>query len=534
MEPSPNIKKSFFSEWLEKLQQESWQLELLISGLALFGIWESQNVLQRFEFYLDVNAVSEVRSALNLFKNLLWAGWGIFLTNLLIHIIIRGFWIGAIGLRYVSGDIDFDQLNYSKKFTDYYKSRIGSFDNYIEKLEKISSVLFSFTFLLFFMFLSFVVFNLFFVILMAILSRLVDDTTQAFQMYAGAIGILYYGLGMLVFIDFFTLGAFKKIKDNTVSTIYIWIYRFFSTVSLSFLYRPLLLNFIDNSYTRKLFFLAIPYGLVLFTLNGLYMERYPYFPSFSARADYHDEISALSINWLYYDDLRSEHHNTFRKDGDVIQKSKINYVSLNQYEHDKNELKLFLEYHEKDGDYIKRSDDKNSIDPFRKDGVRHGVFFKNKVEDKGLKDLEQMELKELGAMRKIIRNEEYPDDTPESWINQYSQYQEEDIRTLREEIKTDYSSQRTAYMEIKLAQLKKELLKLYTIKIDNELIKTDELESSYYIHPNMHEKGILCYVPLDSLDRGPHMFHISKRNHELDCTDDCYTRSLNVPFRVVR
>lgn len=89
-------------------------------------------------------------------------------------------------------------------------------------------------------------------------------------------------------------------------------------------------------------------------------------------------------------------------------------------------------------------------------------------------------------------------------------------------------------MEIKLAELKKELLDLYTIKIDKKILETGDLESSYYIHPNMHEKGILCYVPLDSLERGPHMFHISKRNHKLDCTEDCYTRSLNVPFRIIR
>ena len=41
-------KQSFFKEWLEKLQQESWQLELLISGLALFGVWEAMKLLNRF------------------------------------------------------------------------------------------------------------------------------------------------------------------------------------------------------------------------------------------------------------------------------------------------------------------------------------------------------------------------------------------------------------------------------------------------------------------------------------------------------
>jgi hypothetical protein len=33
--------KSVFKEWLEKLQQESWQLELLISGFVAFGIYSA-------------------------------------------------------------------------------------------------------------------------------------------------------------------------------------------------------------------------------------------------------------------------------------------------------------------------------------------------------------------------------------------------------------------------------------------------------------------------------------------------------------
>ena len=37
VEQPPKLDKSF-SQWLEKLQQESWQLELIISGIALFGI----------------------------------------------------------------------------------------------------------------------------------------------------------------------------------------------------------------------------------------------------------------------------------------------------------------------------------------------------------------------------------------------------------------------------------------------------------------------------------------------------------------
>ena len=148
--------KQFFSEWLEKLQQESWQLELLISGFALFGVWESHGFLIYIQDYIAAHTFGQLEQVLQLIIYALLVGWVIFFTNLLIHIIFRGLWIGAIGLRYVSGDIEYDKFNYSEPFTKHIRKKVGDFDSYIEQLEKISSVLFSYTFLLFFIFLSFI------------------------------------------------------------------------------------------------------------------------------------------------------------------------------------------------------------------------------------------------------------------------------------------------------------------------------------------------------------------------------------------
>ena len=68
----------------------------------------------------------------------------------MIHVILRGLWIGALGLRYVSGDIEFDKLNYQNKFTGYLKKKIVSFDRYVARLENYCSVMFAVSFLLIF------------------------------------------------------------------------------------------------------------------------------------------------------------------------------------------------------------------------------------------------------------------------------------------------------------------------------------------------------------------------------------------------
>lgn len=521
-------KTNFFSEWLEKLQQESWQLELLISGLALFGIWESQSVIHSLEYYLQVNSVSEIRFAASIFLKFLWAAWIIFLINLLIHIIIRGFWIGAIGLRYVSGDIDFEALNYSEKFINHYKRKIGSYDEYIEKLEKISSVLFSFTFLLFFMFLSLLVFNLVFITVISILLKFFPDSRQSLQNIIAIIGILYYGLGLLVLIDFLSLGAFKKIKDSTVSSIYLWIYRFYSSISLSFLYRPLLLNFIDNTYTRKLFYLAIPYSLILWAINGIYFERYPLFPSFDYDSRWKSVSSEGIINWNYYDDLRDEHNATFKKGDSHLIKSKINYISLNKYEHDTDEMKLFLEYREKDEDYI--GYEKEEIPLFRKKGIRHTTLLKNNLQDPELVKLEEQEYKEATLLRKILRKETTPDSIDQHFLSDYEGYSIDDYDQLREDIKEKYRLIRDDYLQMKLKRIINGFKELYTVKIDS-VHMNPAMECHFYEHPNMHEKGLMCYIAIDSMSRGTHILHVTKRNHEVDCTENCSTVVRSIPFR---
>jgi len=527
-------KKGFFSEWLEQLQQESWQLELLISGLALFGIWESRGLLQRLEYYVDVNVTSEYEFYVEALILVFWGGWAIFMCNLLIHIIVRALWIGAIGLRYVSGDIDFDELNYSEIFRRYFKKRIGGFDEYIERLEKLSSVIFSFTFLLFLLLFSFFFVNLVFGVLVSILRQLTDAGTDAPSGAVIAFGFAFYGLGLLVFIDFITLGAFKKVKDKTFSRIYFWLYRFFSFISLSSIYRPLLLNFIDDKYTRRLLFIAIPYTLlVLFGFSMISFERYSHMPSFSSNHDYERYIDRVSIDWHSYDDQREAHYSTFSTDNNKVKKRRIRIFSLDAYEQREEYAKLFLAYQDEDSELLKRQNPDFSA--FRKNGLRHIIFSRGVVKDEKEKALESREAAEIRIMSRVVRNQHdkideedrtsYPD-----LLEYYEKYTEEDRDQLLTTIRDSYEEQsRTLYKE-KLDKSMEQILANYKVSI-NDVSYMDSLECAYFIHPNMHERGLLCYVPVSNLKLGAHMMTVSKTYNRNECIDDCPTTTRFIPFR---
>jgi hypothetical protein len=290
---SQDYTKPEFKQLLQRLQEESWQLELLISGFAIFGLISAFPTIEL--------AVNDAQNSQQIYKltiySIAWASCAILIFNLLLHVLLRGLWIGALGLRYVSGDIDYDDLKYSPKFTKYLKKRVGSFDKYIATLEDYCSVIFAISFLLIFYVLA-ITFTILAIALIANYLLGNDDLPNWLSKGVGITLILFVIFGMFfTLIDFITLGFLKKKK--WISKIYFPIYWVFSFITLSFLYRPLVYNFLDNKFGRRLSFVLVPFYLVIALTLSLRYKTSNYFNS-SANSS---EIIANNNN---YEDLLSE------------------------------------------------------------------------------------------------------------------------------------------------------------------------------------------------------------------------------------
>ncbi len=260
---STDYKSPGFKKLLDSLQQQSWELELIISGFAIFGLFtayeplrvgaeNAQNDQQIYQFVLLVVA---------------FIACSILLFNLLLHVILRGLWIGALGLRYVSGDIEFDKLKYSERFKNYLKKKIVSFDRYIAHLENYCSVLFAISFLLIFHVLALT----FIILSIALVSNFIIDNDNLPDWASNGIGIpvvLFLVFGMLfTFIDFITQGLLKR--NKWVSKLYFPFYWVFSFLTLSFLYRPLVYNFLDNRFGKRIIFLLTPIYILILIISGI-------------------------------------------------------------------------------------------------------------------------------------------------------------------------------------------------------------------------------------------------------------------------
>ncbi|MBE9488773.1 MAG: hypothetical protein IMY67_00645, partial [Bacteroidetes bacterium] len=248
---------------LQKLQEESWQLELLISGFAIFGL------ITVFPFIKD--SVNEAENSQQIYKFVIslvaLLSCSILIFNLLSHVLLRGLWIGALGLRYVSGDIDYDSLNYSQKFTKYLKKKVGSFDKYIGTLENYCSVIFAISFLLIFYVLA-ITFTMLAITLIATQLLDNDGLPNWLSKGVGISLIVFIVFGMFfTLIDFITLGFLKKKK--WISRIYFPVYWVFSFITLSFLYRPLVYNFLDNKFGKRLSFALVPFYILIALATSL-------------------------------------------------------------------------------------------------------------------------------------------------------------------------------------------------------------------------------------------------------------------------
>lgn len=267
-----------FKTLLERLQQDSWQLELLISGFVIFLLIGAEDALkdvQQYVEYLDISfRDNQVVKIPMIFLYLVWV---FLMFNLILHVFLRGLWISTIGLRYISGDIDYSVLQYRPKFGRYLKKRMGSFDGYIERLENFCSIIFAFTFLIVFAFISMAIF-------LIVLFTVGRFSKNLGELWVGDGGFWPFRIpmitllifGFVYFIDFISQGFFKKIR--WIAPVYFPIYRLMSLITMSFLYRPMYYNLIDNRFGKRVGFLIVPYiifALIAFSIN---FHTHPFYP----------------------------------------------------------------------------------------------------------------------------------------------------------------------------------------------------------------------------------------------------------------
>lgn len=321
-------------DWLKGLARESWQLELLLSAFTIFLLIQSAQVFGEFITHFTLSFSMEGPPVFVLvFLRLVYFALKALTVFLILHLLIRGFWIGAIGLRSVQENVDYTKLNYSGFFTEKLKTRIMSLDELVVLLDEICSVIFSLAFLIISNIISFGLYMMFLGLFGFIMSSLLRATDGIFKTIVSIVGVIvgfsFFLASIVYFLDYLTFGFFKKYRFT--SRWYWPIYRFFGAITLSFVSRSIYYYLISRfSKARvRLFFLTAGALLVLTTVATY--ESFPYFPE-------NNDANILVNN--YYDNLRPE--------GDYIFAGSLSSHIVSQGHFD-----LYLRYDPGDNDLIR-------------------------------------------------------------------------------------------------------------------------------------------------------------------------------------
>lgn len=222
---------------------------MLISGgliLTLINIHPHLNQIKFAFLPLQINGIG-------LFIFIISSGLGSLTLGFILHLILRALWLTKMGIASSFKE----PLNPNEfGFSSFYKNRIVNIDIQYEalKLGRISSLIFSVSFFMLLIFIGFSILSIVFAILVGLSSYIgLDDF----------LGPIMLGLLLLLFIDFISLGRFKRTKIG------ILLYPVFAVLyflSLSFLYRDIYYHLVQNIKKRTLIF-----GFVAFIASSIFI-----------------------------------------------------------------------------------------------------------------------------------------------------------------------------------------------------------------------------------------------------------------------
>ena len=263
LEKTTTVKVS--KSWLQRLKEESWEAELLVSAIAIFGTFQLFSVIDwGTNKFIDVLDPSQyLIGYMIIFFGLL--AISILVGMFIIHFFLRAYWIGLVGLNSVFPDYSIEDSAYSKIYTEKILSILPKLEDSIKKVDEMCSVIFSaaFTFLLIYGYMA----------LLASVYLLVFNMLSSYV----SIYILLIPLGFLVIVMLMqmVIGIIANIKSNKEKEkLQIWnfkIVKFASTVLYGPLYKSILqVSMIFGSNFKKKKSLA--YLMFLFVISGVFIS----------------------------------------------------------------------------------------------------------------------------------------------------------------------------------------------------------------------------------------------------------------------
>lgn len=203
-------------KWLKYISEQSWEPELLISGLAIYASLQMPDIFWRLYQHYQFN----LQSGSGIFDELLpLLIYAVFTTiayiltiSFITHFVVRAFWVGFIGLLsvYPQG-IKYDNLPYSKLYVSQARRKLGSAENMASKLDNVSSLIFSLAFSIVLIMVAVAILYFVFFILYNVFKLILGPAI--FETYAEILYFSMSGIGLLYVAAILILNM-KRFRNN--------------------------------------------------------------------------------------------------------------------------------------------------------------------------------------------------------------------------------------------------------------------------------------------------------------------------------
>ncbi len=193
--------------WLQRLKDESWEAELLVSAVAIFAILNSFGLV---DWMVDIFIEKLNPNQYGVAYFIVVTGYlaiGILAAMFSLHFALRAYWIGLVGLNSVFPDYSLDDSAFSPIYTKKMLGFLPKLSDAIDKVDELCSVIFSAAFALMLIYT--------YLTLLAILYLLLYNSVVEY-VPSGILLIPLYILGIFVFSGMIIgiLANLKKFKHH--------------------------------------------------------------------------------------------------------------------------------------------------------------------------------------------------------------------------------------------------------------------------------------------------------------------------------
>ncbi len=366
----------------ETLSSRNWELELLISGAVFFSLFQLPGLIQvAMENAILQTSGNLILIALSFAKGMSY----LLIFNLGGHFLLRGYWVGLLGLASVfPQEIIWEKLPYSKLFNDVYRTKIRSLTATAKSVDDICRMIFGFTFL----------------ILLLILGS---------SFLYGISGIFIFSLNFIFpqiptiiwNICFFCIALLPLLLIGAINSILLRkphldsprlrrllspVIHYTLIISLGRLYNSLMFTLRSNVARGKIYTV-----LYVFVACVMIAPSAELFFGYSRHIFFSQNDSSLSIEAAYYENFRQQQGNT-------IDRLLLRFPSIQSDIVSDPYIRLFLPYRATDNDSIKAGIGQG-FQGFHKEGL----YLPNSVETTD--STRQLALKGLSGIYTVSLND---------------------------------------------------------------------------------------------------------------------------------